>query len=94
MRAGHPIVLELGGRRANRSPVVLITGALTGIDRAAAFTSAQEGINNTNENKTALVSTVPLERLATPEEMARVIAFVASADASCITGALSPWMEQ
>jgi 3-oxoacyl-[acyl-carrier protein] reductase len=50
----------------------------------------KEGVNNTNENKTALVSTVPLERLATPEEMARVIAFVASADASCMTGASIP----
>ena len=45
---------------------------------------------NTNENKTALVSTVPLKRLATPEEIAHVIAFVASADASYMTGASIP----
>jgi NAD(P)-dependent dehydrogenase (short-subunit alcohol dehydrogenase family) len=31
---------------------------------------------NTDENKAALVSTVPLKRLATPEEIAHVIAFV------------------
>jgi NAD(P)-dependent dehydrogenase (short-subunit alcohol dehydrogenase family) len=45
---------------------------------------------NTNEGKTALVSTVPLKRLATPEEIAHVIAFVASADASYMTGASIP----
>ncbi len=42
---------------------------------------------STPENKAALVSTVPLKRLATPEEIARVIAFVASANASYMTGA-------
>src|SRR3979409_2667425 len=36
---------------------------------------------NTDENKAALVSTVPVKRLATPEEIANVIAFVASAKA-------------
>jgi NAD(P)-dependent dehydrogenase (short-subunit alcohol dehydrogenase family) len=45
---------------------------------------------NTNENKTALVSTVPLKRLATPTEIAHVIAFVASTDASYMTGASIP----
>jgi NAD(P)-dependent dehydrogenase (short-subunit alcohol dehydrogenase family) len=45
---------------------------------------------NTAENKAALVSTVPLKRLATPEEIAHVIAFVASADASYMTGASIP----
>ena len=42
---------------------------------------------NTDENKAALVSTVPFRRLATPEEIAHVIAFVASEDASYMTGA-------
>jgi NAD(P)-dependent dehydrogenase (short-subunit alcohol dehydrogenase family) len=32
---------------------------------------------STDENKSALVSTVPIKRLAKPEEIARVIAFVA-----------------
>jgi NAD(P)-dependent dehydrogenase (short-subunit alcohol dehydrogenase family) len=42
---------------------------------------------NTDENKAALVSTVPVKRLATPEEIAHVIVFVASANASYMTGA-------
>src|SRR5271170_3599834 len=45
---------------------------------------------NTDKNKAALVSTVPFKRLATPEEIAHVIAFVASADASYMTGASIP----
>jgi NAD(P)-dependent dehydrogenase (short-subunit alcohol dehydrogenase family) len=45
---------------------------------------------NTDDNKAALVSTVPLKRLATPEEIAQVIAFVASANASYMTGASIP----
>ena len=45
---------------------------------------------NTDENKAALVSTVPFKRLATPEEIAQVIAFVASASASYMTGASIP----
>src|SRR6204780_2125866 len=42
---------------------------------------------NTDKNKAALVSTIPVKRSATPDEIARVIAFVASADASYMTGA-------
>jgi len=45
---------------------------------------------NTDENKAALVSTVPLKRLATPEEIAHVIAFVGSASASYMTGSSIP----
>jgi NAD(P)-dependent dehydrogenase (short-subunit alcohol dehydrogenase family) len=45
---------------------------------------------STDRNKAALVSTVPLKRLATPEEIAHVIAFVASANASYMTGASIP----
>ena len=45
---------------------------------------------NTDENKAALVSTVPFKRLATPEEIAHVIAFVASTNASYMTGASIP----
>src|SRR5271165_2638883 len=44
----------------------------------------------TDENKAALVSTVPVKRLATTEEIAHVIAFVASANASYMTGASIP----
>src|ERR1700680_1640574 len=45
---------------------------------------------NTDKNKAALVSTVPVKRLATPEEIAHVIVFVASANASYMTGASIP----
>jgi NAD(P)-dependent dehydrogenase (short-subunit alcohol dehydrogenase family) len=45
---------------------------------------------NTDENKAALVSTVPVKRLATPEEIAHVIVFVASPEASYMTGSSIP----
>ena len=45
---------------------------------------------NTDKNKAALVSTVPVKRLATPEEIGHVIVFVASANASYMTGASIP----
>jgi NAD(P)-dependent dehydrogenase (short-subunit alcohol dehydrogenase family) len=45
---------------------------------------------STDANKAALVSTVPVKRLATPEEIAHVIVFVASANASYMTGASIP----
>src|SRR5207302_401512 len=45
---------------------------------------------STDENKAVLVSTVPVKRLATPEEIAQVIVFVASANASYMTGASIP----
>jgi NAD(P)-dependent dehydrogenase (short-subunit alcohol dehydrogenase family) len=45
---------------------------------------------NTDDNKAALVSTVPIKRLATPEEIADVIVFVGSAKASYMTGASIP----
>ena len=45
---------------------------------------------STDENKAALVSSVPFKRLATSEEIAHVIVFVASADASYMTGASVP----
>jgi NAD(P)-dependent dehydrogenase (short-subunit alcohol dehydrogenase family) len=41
---------------------------------------------STDENKAALVSTVPVKRLATSEEIAHVITFVASENASYMTG--------
>ena len=45
---------------------------------------------STDKNKEALVSTVPVKRLAAPEEIAHVIAFVASSNASYMTGASIP----
>src|ERR1700734_2934131 len=41
----------------------------------------------TDENKAALVSTVPVKRTAMPDEIANVIVFVGSAKASYMTGA-------
>jgi NAD(P)-dependent dehydrogenase (short-subunit alcohol dehydrogenase family) len=43
-----------------------------------------------DKNKVALVSAVPLKRLAIPEEIAHLIASVASANASYMTGASIP----
>ncbi len=45
---------------------------------------------STDENKAALVSTVPVRRMATSEEIAHVIAFVASENASYMTGSSIP----
>jgi NAD(P)-dependent dehydrogenase (short-subunit alcohol dehydrogenase family) len=45
---------------------------------------------STDKNKAALISTVPVKRLATPAEIANVIAFVSSANASYMTGASIP----
>ena len=43
--------------------------------------------HGTDENKAALVSTVPVKRTATPEEIAHVIVFVGSTKVSYMTGA-------
>src|SRR6202795_2524698 len=53
-------------------------------------TSMLTRFSGTDENKAALVSTVPVKRLAKPEEIAHVIVFVASANASYMTGASIP----
>ena len=47
-------------------------------------------LTSTDENKATPVSTVPVKRLAGPEEIAHVIAFVASVNASYMTGASIP----
>jgi NAD(P)-dependent dehydrogenase (short-subunit alcohol dehydrogenase family) len=75
-----PAALEVAGTgvRVNVvAPGTTDTGMLT------RFTS-------TDEYKAALVSTVPLKRLATSEEIAHVIAFVASENASYMTGSSIP----
>ena len=41
---------------------------------------------STPENKAALVATVPMDRLARPEEVADAIVFLASDEASFVTG--------
>ena len=45
---------------------------------------------STDKNKAALVATVPFKRMATSEEIAHVIAFVASENASYMTGSSIP----
>jgi NAD(P)-dependent dehydrogenase (short-subunit alcohol dehydrogenase family) len=82
--------------------------AVEGLTKSAALEVARTGVRvnvvapgttdtgmltrftSTDANKAALVSTVPVKRLATPEEIAHVIAFVASANASYMTGASIP----
>src|ERR1700680_971965 len=93
---------------AGASVYVASKHAVEGLTKSAALEVAETGVRinvvapgttdtgmltrftNTDENKAALVSTVPVKRLATPQEIAHVIAFVASANASYMTGASIP----
>jgi NAD(P)-dependent dehydrogenase (short-subunit alcohol dehydrogenase family) len=78
------------------TPVVLITGGLTGIGRAAAVvngvapgptdTGMLIRFTGTPQNKTALAAGVPMGRLGLSEELAKAIVFIASDEASFITG--------
>jgi NAD(P)-dependent dehydrogenase (short-subunit alcohol dehydrogenase family) len=93
---------------AGASVYVASKHAVEGLTKSAALEVAGTGIRvnvvapgttdtgmltrftNTDQNKAALVSPVPVKRLAAPEEIAHVIAFVASANASYMTGASIP----
>ena len=93
---------------AGASVYVASKHAVEGLTKSAALEVAGSGVRvnaiavgttdtgmlsrftSTDENKAALISTVPLKRMATPEEIARVIAFVASANASYMTGSSIP----
>ena len=72
--------LEVGGTGVR---VNVVAPGTTDIGMLTRFT-------NTDQNKAALVSTVPVKRLATSEEIANVIAFVASENASYMTGSSIP----
>jgi NAD(P)-dependent dehydrogenase (short-subunit alcohol dehydrogenase family) len=93
---------------AGASAYVASKHAVEGLTKSAALEVARTGVRvnviavgatdtgmltrftNTAENKAALVTTVPLKRLATPEEIAQVIVFVGSAKASYMTGSSIP----
>src|SRR5271154_3868968 len=93
---------------AGASVYVASKHAVEGLTKSAALEVADSGVRvnviavgttdtgmltrftSTDANKTALVSTVPLKRMATPEEIAHVIAFVGSANASYMTGSSIP----
>src|ERR1700682_5564390 len=93
---------------AGASVYVASKHAVVGLTKSAALEVAGTGIRvnvvapgttdtgmltrftDTDKNKAALVSTVPIRRLATPEEIAHVIAFVSSTKASYMTGASIP----
>lgn len=93
---------------AGASAYVASKHAVEGLTKSAALEVAGSGVRvnviavgatdtgmltrftNTAENKAALVTTVPLKRLATPEEIAQVIVFVGSAKASYMTGSSIP----
>jgi NAD(P)-dependent dehydrogenase (short-subunit alcohol dehydrogenase family) len=93
---------------AGASVYVASKHAIEGLTKSAALEVAGTGVRvnvvapgttdtgmltrftSTDQNKAALVSTVPVGRLAKPEEIAQVIAFVASENASYMTGASIP----
>src|SRR5260370_17984326 len=93
---------------AGASVYVASKHAVEGMTKSAALETAGTGVRgnrvapgttgngmltrctNTDENKLPLVWTVPVKRLAKPEEIAHVIAFVSSANASYMTGASIP----
>ncbi|MEU0438741.1 3-oxoacyl-ACP reductase FabG [Streptomyces sp. NPDC006186] len=69
---------ELGGRGIT---VNVVAPGLTDTDMAAALPE---------ERREAIVAGVPVGRLVRPEEVAAAVAFLASADAGAVTGAVLP----
>jgi len=68
------------------SQVVLVTGALTGIGRAAAIAFAKKGAKVVVAGRRDEVGKVPMARLGVSEEQAHAIDFIASDEASFIIG--------
>jgi NAD(P)-dependent dehydrogenase (short-subunit alcohol dehydrogenase family) len=60
--------------------------AVEGLTKSVALEIVQSGIRVNAENKAALVAEVPMGRLGHSEELADAIVFIASDDASYITG--------
>jgi NAD(P)-dependent dehydrogenase (short-subunit alcohol dehydrogenase family) len=73
-----------------KSAALEVAGRGVRANVVAPGTTATGMLTSTDQNKAALVSTVPVKRLAAPEEIAQVIAFVTSENASYMTGASVP----